>query len=245
MLNPWKRETLALTEFFIMKICRGCSLPCSAKRERRCLPRRSTPKWKMNPALVYFTLIEFLISKTYEMGIPFRRKQGGARVPFRAADCDSALFMKDNDKVKYSLREHRRDVTQRTSLNLDSEFCPDENVFRASRSESPHHDFVSNVEICRNSRLGTVSKRGWNQSLCLSFFFFLPLFKCFPVRLFDCFPVPSSFSVPCSIFFLRRVSHRSSCRNASACVEQGKRTGAKHCVHQQSETTRHSRDSVP
>ena len=137
MLNPWKRETLALTEFFIMKICRGCSLPCSAKRERRCLPRRSTPKWKRNPALVYFTLIEFLISKTYERGIPFRRKQGGARVPFRAADCDSALFMKDNDKVKYSLREHRRDVTQRTSLNLDSEFWPDENVFRASRSESP------------------------------------------------------------------------------------------------------------
>ena len=208
MLNPWKRETLALTEFFIMKICRGCSLPCSAKRERRCLPRRSTPKWKRNPALVYFTLIEFLISKTYERGIPFRRKQGGARVPFRAADCDSALFMKDNDKVKYSLREHRRDVTQRTSLNLDSEFCPDENVFRASRSESPHHDFVSNVEICRNSRLGTVSKRGWNQSLCLSFFFFLPLFKCFPARLFDCFPGPSSFSVPCSIFFLRRVKIR-------------------------------------
>ena len=208
MLNPWKRETLALTEFFIMKICRGCSLPCSAKRERRCLPRRSTPKWKRNPALVYFTLIEFLISKTYERGIPFRRKQGGARVPFRAADCDSALFMKDNDKVKYSLREHRRDVTQRTSLNLDSEFCPDENVFRASRSESPHHDFVSNVEICRNSRLGTVSKRGWNQSLCLSFFFFLPLFKCFPARLCDCFPVPSSFSVPCSIFFLRRVKIR-------------------------------------
>ena len=137
MLNPWKRETLALTDFFIMKIYRGCSLPCSAKRERRCLPRRSTPKWKRNPALVYFTLIEFLISKTYERGIPFRRKQGGARVPFRAADCDSALFMKDNDKVKYSLREHRRDVTQRTSLNLDSEFCPDENVFRASRSESP------------------------------------------------------------------------------------------------------------
>ncbi len=208
MLNPWKRETLALTEFFIMKICRGCSLPCSAKRERRCLPRRSTPKWKRNPALVYFTLIEFLISKTYERGIPFRRKQGGARVPFRAADCDSALFMKDNDKVKYSLREHRRDVTQRTSLNLDSEFCPDENVFRVSRSESPHHDFVSNVEICRNSRLGTVSKRGWNQSLCLSFFFFLPLFKCFPVRLFDCFPVPSSFRVPCSRFLLRRVKIR-------------------------------------
>ena len=61
MLNPWKRETLALTEFFIMKICRGCSLPCSAKRERRCLPRRSTPKWKRNPALVYFTLIELLV----------------------------------------------------------------------------------------------------------------------------------------------------------------------------------------
>ena len=177
MLNPWKRETLALIEFFIMKICRGYSLPYSAKRERRCLPHRSAPKRKRNPALVCFTLIEFMISKIYERSIPFRRNQGWTRVPFRVADYDSALFMKDNDKVEYSLREHRRDVTQRTSLNLDSEFCPDENVFRASRSESPHHDFVSNVEICRNSRLGTVSKRGWNQSLCLSFFFFLQLFK--------------------------------------------------------------------
>ena len=205
MLNPWKRETLALTEFFIMKICRGCSLPCSAKRERRCLPRRSTPKWKRNPALVYFTLIEFLISKTYERGIPFRRKQGGARVPFRAADCDSALFMKDNDKVKYSLREHRRDVTQRTSLNLDSEFCPDENVFRASRSESPHHDFVSNVEICRNSQPGTISQRERNHSLPnLASPFFIQLLNCFNVQLFKCFPAPSSFRVSCSRFLLRR-----------------------------------------
>ena len=169
MLNPWKRETLALTEFFIMKICRGCSLPCSAKRERRCLPRRSTSKWKRNPALVYFTLIEFLISKTYERGIPFRRKQGGARVPFRAADCDSALFMKDNDKVKYSLREHRRDVTQRTSLNLDSELCHDGNDFQCLAEQVPRHDFVPNAEICHNSRRGMISQRRRNQSLpCLT-----------------------------------------------------------------------------
>ena len=97
---------------------------------------------------------------------------------------------------------------QRTSMNLNSELCHDENGFQGFAERVPRHDFVSNAEICRNSRLGTVSKRGWNQSLCLSFFFFLPLFKCFPVRLFDCFPVPSSFRVPCSRFLLRRVKIR-------------------------------------
>ena len=97
---------------------------------------------------------------------------------------------------------------QRTSMNLNSELCHDENGFQGFAERVPRHDFVSNAEICRNSRPGTVSKRGWNQSLCHSSFFFLPLFKCFPVRLFDCFPVPSSFSVPCSIFLLRRVKIR-------------------------------------
>ena len=97
---------------------------------------------------------------------------------------------------------------QRTSMNLNSELCHDENGFQGFAERVPRHDFVSNTEICRNSRQGTVSKRGWNQSLYLSSFFFLPLFKCFPVRLFDCFPVPSSFRVPCSRFLLRRVKIR-------------------------------------
>ena len=102
----------------------------------------------------------------------------------------------------------KKNITQRISLNLNSEFCPDENVFQDLAERVPHHDFVSDVEICGNSRPGTVSPRRRNQSLCLSSFFFLRLFKCFPVRLFDCFPVPSSFRVPCSIFLLRRVKTR-------------------------------------
>ena len=92
----------------------------------------------------------------------------------------------------------KKNITQRISLNLNSEFCPDANVFQGLAERVPHHDFVSNAKSCRNSRLGTVSPRRRNQSLCLSSFFFLPLFKCFPVRLFDCFPVPSDFRVPCS-----------------------------------------------
>ena len=38
--------------------------------------------------------------------------------------------------------------------------------------------------------------------------FFIQLLNCSFVRLFQCFPVPSSFRVPCSIFFLRRVKIR-------------------------------------
>ena len=102
----------------------------------------------------------------------------------------------------------KKNITQRISLNLNSEFCPDANVFQGLAERVPHHDFVSNAKSCRNSRLGTVSPRRRNQSLCLSSFFFLRLFKCFPVRLFDCFPVPSSFRVSCSIFLLRRVKIR-------------------------------------
>ncbi|HCG26485.1 MAG TPA: hypothetical protein DE060_01030 [Lentisphaeria bacterium] len=116
--------------------------------------------------------------------------------------------MKDNDRAGELSCEHEKRVTQRISLNLNSELCHDENVFQDFAERVPRHDFVSNTEICRNSRQGTVSKRGWNQSLCLSSFFFLPLFKCFPVRLFDCFPVPSSFPVPCSRFLLRRAKTR-------------------------------------
>ncbi len=162
-----------------------------------------------------FTLIKFLMMKNCEMRVPFRQRQGRTlidsvfcRRPSCAANQDSTLSMKDNDRAGELFCEHEKRLTQRISLNLNSELCHDENVFQDLAERVPRHDFVSNTEICRNSRLGTVSKRGWNQSLCLSFFFFLPLFKCFPVRLFDCFPVPSSFRVPCSRFLLRRVKIR-------------------------------------
>ena len=157
------------------------------------------------------TLIEFFMLKNCEMRVPFRQRQGRTlidsvfcRRPSCAANQDSTLSMKDNDRAGELSCEHEKRVTQRISLNLNSELCHDENVFQDFAERVPRHDFVSNAEICRNSRQVTVSKRGWNQSLYLSSFFFLPLFKCFPVRLFDCFHVPSSFSVPCSIFFLRR-----------------------------------------
>ena len=162
-----------------------------------------------------FTLIEFFMLKNCEMRVPFRQRQGRTlidsvfcRRPSCAANQDSTLSMKDNDRAGELSCEHEKRVTQRISLNLNSELCHDENVFQDFAERVPRHDFVSNTEICRNSRQGTVSKRGWNQSLCLSSFFFLPLFKCFPVRLFDCFPVPSSFPVPCSRFLLRRAKTR-------------------------------------
>ena len=162
-----------------------------------------------------FTLIEFFMLKNCEMRVPFRQRQGRTlidsvfcRRPSCAANQDSTLSMKDNDRAGDLFCEHEKRLTQRISLNLNSELCHDENVFQDLTERVPRHDFVSNTEICRNSRQGTVSKRGWNQSLCLSSFFFLPLFKCFPVRLFDCFPVPSSFPVPCSRFLLRRAKTR-------------------------------------
>ena len=162
-----------------------------------------------------FTLIEFFMLKNCEMRVPFRQRQGRTlidsvfcRRPSCAANQDSTLSMKDNDRAGELFCEHEKRLTQRISLNLNSELCHDENVFQDLAERVPRHDFVSNTEICRNSRQGTVSKRGWNQSLCLSSFFFLPLFKCFPVRLFDCFPVPSSFPVPCSRFLLRRAKTR-------------------------------------
>ena len=162
-----------------------------------------------------FTLIKFLMMKNCEMRVPFRQRQGRTlidsvfcRRPSCAANQDSTLSMKDNDRAGELFCEHEKRLTQRVSLNLNSELCHDENVFQDLAERVPRHDFVSNTEICRNSRPGTVSKRGWNQSLCHSSFFFLPLFKCFPVRLFDCFLVPSSFPVPSSRFLLRRVKIR-------------------------------------
>ena len=164
-----------------------------------------------------FTLIEFFMLKNCEMRVPFRQRQGRTlidsvfcRRPSCAANQDSTLSMKDNDRAGELFCEHEKRLTQRISLNLNSELCHDENVFQDLTERVPRHDFVSNTEICRNSRQGAVSQRGHSQFLSnlVSPFFFLPLFKCFPVRLFDCFPVPSSFRVPCSIFFLRRVKTR-------------------------------------
>ena len=127
------------------------------------------------------TLIEFFMLKNCEMRVPFRQRQGRTlidsvfcRRPSCAANQDSTLSMKDNDRAGELSCEHEKRVTQRISLNLNSELCHDENVFQDFAERVPRHDFVSNAEICRNSRQVTVSKRGWNQSLYLSSFFFLP-----------------------------------------------------------------------
>ena len=162
-----------------------------------------------------FTLIKFLMMKNCEMRVPFRQRQGRTlidsvfcRRPSCAANQDSTLSMKDNDRAGELSCEHEKRVTQRISLNLNSELCHDENVFQDLTERVPRHDFVSNTEICRNSRQGTVFQRGRSQFLSnLVSPFFFPLLNCSNVQLFKCFP-PSSFRVPCSIFFLRRVKIR-------------------------------------
>ena len=162
-----------------------------------------------------FTLIEFFMLKNCEMRVPFRQRQGRTlidsvfcRRPSCAANQDSTLSMKDNDRAGELFCEHEKRVTQRISLNLNSELCHDENVFQDLAERVPRHDFVSNTEICRNSRQGTVFQRGRSQFLSnLVSPFFFPLLNCSNVQLFKCFP-PSSFRVPCSIFFLRRVKIR-------------------------------------
>ncbi len=99
----------------------------------------------------------------------------------------------------------KKNITQRISLNLNSEFCHDENGFQDLAEQVPRYDFVSNVEICRNSQPGTISQRERNHSLPnLASPFFIQLLNCFNVQLFKCFPAPSSFRVPCSRFLLRR-----------------------------------------
>ena len=162
-----------------------------------------------------FTLIEFFMLKNCEMRVPFRQRQGRTlidsvfcRRPSCAANQDSTLSMKDNDRAGELSCEHEKRVTQRISLNLNSELCHDENVFQDLTERVPRHDFVFNTEICRNSRQGTVFQRGRSQFLSnLVSPFFFPLLNCSNVQLFKCFP-PSSFRVPCSIFFLRRVKIR-------------------------------------
>ena len=119
------------------------------------------------------------------------------RRAFRAADHASPLSIKDN--------EHLRNVTQTTSLNLDSELCHDENGFQCLAEQVPRHDFVPDAEICHNSRQGMISQRRRNQSLpCLTSPFFFPLLNCSNVQLFKCF-LTSSFPVPCSSVLTFRV----------------------------------------
>ena len=162
-----------------------------------------------------FTLIEFFMLKNCEMRVPFRQRQGRTlidsvfcRRPSCDADQDSILSMKDNDRAGELFCEHEKRLTQRISLNLNSELCHDENVFQDLTERVPRHDFVSNTEICRNSRQGAVSQRGRSQFLSnLVSPFFFPLLNCSNVQLFKCFP-PSPFPVPCSIFLLRRVKIR-------------------------------------
>ena len=162
-----------------------------------------------------FTSIEFFMLKNCEMRVPFRQRQGRTlidsvfcRRPSCAANQDSTLSMKDNDRAGELSCEHEKRVTQRISLNLNSELCHDENVFQDFAERVPRHDFVSNTEICRNSRQGAVSQRGRSQFLSnLVSPFFFPLLNCSNVQLFQCFST-SPFRVPCSIFLLRRVKIR-------------------------------------
>ena len=153
--------------------------------------------------------------KNCEMRVPFRQRQGRTlidsvfcRRPSCNANQDSTLSMKDNDRAGELFCEHEKRLTQRVSLNLNSELCHDENVFQDLAERVPHHDLVSNTEICRNSRQGAVSQRGRSQFLSnLVSPFFFPLLNCSNVQLFQCFST-SPFRVPCSIFLLRRVKIR-------------------------------------
>ena len=162
-----------------------------------------------------FTLIKFLMMKNCEMRVPFRQRQGRTlidsvfcRRPSCNANQDSTLSMKDNDRAGELFCEHEKRLTQRVSLNLNSELCHDENFFQDLAERVPHHDLVSNTEICRNSRQGAVSQRGRSQFLSnLVSPFFFPLLNCSNVQLFQCFST-SPFPVPCSIFLLRRVKIR-------------------------------------
>ena len=127
-----------------------------------------------------------------------------ASSPLRAADCESA---KVYNMTVNSPGELLKNMTQRISLNLHSESCHEEHGFQGLAERVPRHDFVSNAQIHRNSRRGTVSQSGRNQSLPnLASPFFLRLFNCFNVRLFDCFSVPCSsvltFRVKTKIFTL-------------------------------------------
>ena len=121
---------------------------------------------------------------------------------------DSAQSMKDSNRVGCSIREHLKNVRQRTDLNF-----------------------------CNNPRLSRAALRRSSQSRCdlVSSFFFLlsnvPLLNCSNVQLFQCFST-SSFRVPCSRFLLRRVKiriftliellMRESCKSGISFRQQGR-----------------------
>ena len=92
---------------------------------------------------------------------------------------DSAQSMKDSNRVGCSIREHLKNVRQRTDLNF-----------------------------CNNPRLSRAALRRSSQSRCdLVSSFFFQMFHCFNVRLFKCFST-SYFPVPGLRFLLRRVKIR-------------------------------------
>ena len=180
------------------------------------------PNTGMHIMLPVFTRIKIFMRKNYKKSISFRQavlnldprretvsSRGQSQslsnlVAFFRVACPVFLLHGGKTRfftlIKFLIRNIcKKNITQKISLNVNSEFCHDENGFQDLAERVPHHDFVSNAEICRNSRLGTVSQRKRNQSLPnLASPFFLRLFNCFNVRLFDCFPVPSYFPVPCS-----------------------------------------------
>ena len=84
-----------------------------------------------------FTLIELPMRKVCKRFASPPQQQDKKQIPFRAADHAFPLSIKDNDKVKYSLREHLKNITQRTSLNLNSELCHDENGFQLRGASPP------------------------------------------------------------------------------------------------------------
>ena len=115
---------------------------------------------------------------------------------------DSAQSMKDSNRVGCSIREHLKNVRQRTDLNF-----------------------------CNNPRLSRAALRRSSQSRCdLVSSFFFQMFHCFNVRLFQCFST-SSFPVFCSRFLLRRVKiriftliellMRESCKSGISFRQQG------------------------
>ena len=92
---------------------------------------------------------------------------------------DSAQSMKDSNRVGCSIREHLKNVRQRTDLNF-----------------------------CNNPRLSRAALRRSSQSRCdLVSSFFFQMFHCSNVQLFQCFST-SYFPVPGSRFLLRKVKIR-------------------------------------
>ena len=120
---------------------------------------------------------------------------------------DSAQSMKDSNRVGCSIREHLKNVKQRTDLNL--------------------------LITPRLSRAALRRSSQFRRNLISSFF--IQLLNCSNVRLFKCFST-SSFPVSGSIFLLRKVKMRiftliellmrESCKSVISFRRQGR---AGHC----------------